>query len=170
MPRHEKLSKGKPDGVTEDRDSKGRFKKGNRSGIKFEPGNQYHCKYTEDMPNKVIEYFSREYMHSGHDATGKVYYWADRPPSFIRFALEIGVWPKTLYKWREEHPEFDEACKISEELAAQQLIDCGLNKAYNVTMAKFILSAKHGLVEKTAVDNNVKIEVELPEDINAEAD
>lgn len=171
MPTKHRLAEKKPEGVTESRDSKGRFAPGNHCGIWFDFGNTIRSAYTEDMPQRVIEYFSRPYLHTGQDVSGKTYYWADRPPSLVRFALEEAhVLTKTLYAWRKDHPEFDEACNVAEELVQQQLIDCGLNKAYNVTMAKFVLSARHGMVEKTAVDNSVKLEIELPEDLNTEAD
>lgn len=42
-------------------------------------------------------------------------------PTLTKFAIKIGVSPRTLSNWRTEFPEFDEACDFAEEILSDVL-------------------------------------------------
>lgn len=42
-------------------------------------------------------------------------------PTLTKFALKIGVSPRTITNWRNEFPEFEEACDFAEEILSDVL-------------------------------------------------
>ena len=37
-------------------------------------------------------------------------------PTLTKFAIKIGVTPRTITNWRQKYPEFDEACEFSDQI------------------------------------------------------
>lgn len=58
----------------------------------------------------------------------------------------------TLSEWEEEYPEFSRALSKIDKEQKERLINNGLSGDYNSTIAKLILSANHGMAEKTEQD------------------
>ena len=127
-------------------------------------------KYSPDMPERLIEYFNRPYVQQVEDKFGKLHNIATPPPSYVGFARMVGVATQTLDQWREKYPKFGAAYELCKDIGQQNLIDGGLTFALNPLMCKFILSAKYGMVEKTAQESSVRLEVSLPEELDEEAD
>jgi hypothetical protein len=64
------------------------------------------------------------------------------------FAKFIKVSRKSIYNWRKEHDDFDEALdKINNEQYLR-LVGGGLAGTYNPVISKLMLSSNHGLVER----------------------
>ena len=80
-------------------------------------------------------------------------------PSIEGFSLHLGVATKTLYNWGDEHPEFLHALEKIKKEQQLRLMDKGLSGEYNSTIAKLILSANHGMREKSDITTDGK---ELP--------
>lgn len=73
-----------------------------------------------------------------------------RLPSIEGLARYLGVARSTVYKWKEEYPEFSD---ILEEILSEQadrLISNGLSGDYNPTISKLILT-KHGYSDKQEI-------------------
>lgn len=67
-------------------------------------------------------------------------------------ALFLDVDMGTLSEWEEEYPEFSRALSKIDKEQKERLINNGLSGDYNSTIAKLILSANHGMAEKTEQD------------------
>jgi hypothetical protein len=73
-------------------------------------------------------------------------------PTIEGLAIALHISRDTIYEWEKENEAFSD---IVEELRVQQgqkLIQNALLGRYNATIAKLILSGKHGYVEKTETD------------------
>lgn len=69
------------------------------------------------------------------------------------FAKFLGYPRQTLDNWAKEHPEFFDALERIDAEQRERLIDKGLSGDYNPTIAKLILSANHGMAEKSESKN-----------------
>lgn len=67
---------------------------------------------------------------------------ADGYPSFAKFALSIGVTPRTLTNWRRRYPEFDEACEFADEIQDDVLNERALLGRYDGRVAMKIRELK----------------------------
>jgi hypothetical protein len=75
-------------------------------------------------------------------------------PTIEGLAIELNISRDTIYEWEKENKEFSD---IVEELRAaqgQKLIQNALLGRYNATIAKLILSGKHGYIEKTELEHS----------------
>lgn len=86
-------------------------------------------------------------------------------PGIESFALYIGISRETVYDWETKYDEFSDIVRDIRQEQAKRLLNKGLSGEYNPTIAKLILSGKHGYVEKTATDLTTK-----GESINVEPD
>lgn len=79
-------------------------------------------------------------------------------PKRVDIALEIGVDVETLINWGKEHREFFDALTRVDESQLAQLMDDGFygGKEVNPRMAQFLLSANHGLKEKSDITSDDK--------------
>ena len=66
-------------------------------------------------------------------------------PEFVKWATRIGVTTQTVRNWREEHEEFDAACRECEEIQKVLIKDGGLSGIYAGKTATFLLQAVHGM-------------------------
>ena len=60
-------------------------------------------------------------------------------PSYEKWAKRIGVHPCTVSRWREAHPEFDEACRDCDKIQVDILRDGGLSGVYAGRTATFLI-------------------------------
>jgi len=116
-------------------------------------------KYTEAMCGKVDEYLQgcKDTIEDYHKTQGLKSDTYERLvhvnlPTIDKFADFIGVNESTIYEWKDKYPEFSKSLgKIIVE-QRRRLVDGALGGHYNPTIAKLILSANHGMVEKTETD------------------
>ena len=143
-----------------DRDEKGHFVIGNKEGNRFQVGVPSPVsKYTPDMPQRLIEYFTTPFLREITDNMGRQQTVATPPPSIVGFSKLVGVYTRTLYSWVDTYPEFAEAYAYCQDLAQQNLIDGGLTHALNANMSRFVLSAQYGMMEKTEQKQSVTLNV-----------
>lgn len=77
-------------------------------------------------------------------------------PTVQGLALHLGINEDTIVEWGELYPEFSASVRALKSEQARRLIDNGLSGDYNPQMAKFLLSANHGLREKSDVTSDDK--------------
>ena len=65
-----------------------------------------------------------------------------------------------MYEWAKLNPKFKVVLERLNDRQAEQLINNGLAGTYNSTIAKMLLSAKHGIHERTEVDNTLTFDPE----------
>lgn len=75
-----------------------------------------------------------------------------RLPTIEGFARFIDVNKTSLYEWEKIYPEFSNALSKIRTEQQERLINQGLSGEYNSTIAKLILSANHGMREKSETD------------------
>lgn len=80
-------------------------------------------------------------------------------PTVEGLAYELGVNKTTIYEWCKANEEFSNAIDRLKAKQARELISKGLSGDYNPTIAKLMLSANHGMREKTDMTTDGK---ELP--------
>lgn len=73
-------------------------------------------------------------------------------PTTDGFARFLGVARSSLYLWEKDHPEFSDALDKIRHEQQERLLNMGLSGDYNPTIAKLVLSANHGMKEKTETD------------------
>lgn len=92
-------------------------------------------------------------------------------PTIEGLALRLNVNQDTIHDWitKEEQTElqaeFSEVVRRLKSAQAEKLVQNGLRGTYNATIAKLILSGKHGYVEKSEVDQNVSGNVSFVNDV-----
>lgn len=96
--------------------------------------------YREDYPEKAIAYGAG---------------------SATDLAIHFNVTRETIWGWSKEYPDFFNALQKCLSLREQNIIAGALSNQYNAGFAKFLLSAQHGIVEKTEQDINLKAKIEL---------
>lgn len=101
--------------------------------------------YTTDkeMCAKVDEYIAKVELE-------------DKLPMIEDFALMLGKDDDTIVEWRKKYPKFSAACKKIDIKQKISLARDGLSEKYNPGMAKFLLSANHGMREKSDVTTDDK--------------
>lgn len=128
-----------------DRDAKGMFVEGNQVGI----GNDNACKYKDEYADLLLNWFKQQIDEGGM-------------PTFEDFAVDVlDVAPNTLDNWAEKYPRF--AVAKEKALAKQRAWLCkgGLSEKLNPSFTKFVLSACHGMREKTESDVNMNANAEV---------
>lgn len=109
---------------------------------------------TEDLIARAAEYAAGGWHDEG-----------DVVPTIEGLALSLGVGRNTLYSWEklEEHDvgadrlvEFRDTLTYVRNMQARIVVNKGLNGDFNPAMSKFILSANHGMKERTDVTSDDK--------------
>lgn len=108
--------------------------------------------YKETHADLVDDYL--EERKDYYDTETKTY--KVKIPTIEGFAQFIGVNKTTLYEWEKEHPQFSNALEKIRTEQQQRLLDNGLSGTYNSTIAKLVLSANHGMREKTDMTTDDK--------------
>lgn len=85
----------------------------------------------------------------------------EKVPTIQGFAEYIGVTKKTIYNWVQGEepvasPEFLHALAKIEDKQAKTLINNGLSGKFNSSITKLMLSANHGMSEKSEIDHTSK--------------
>lgn len=82
-------------------------------------------------------------------------------PTLTKFAIAIGVTPRTIRNWRNEHDEFDEACEFAEAIFNDVLDERSLTGKWDGKVAMKIrelrANAKKG--EDGIVGGGLRIEI-----------
>jgi hypothetical protein len=73
-------------------------------------------------------------------------------PTIENFALYLCVHRDTVYSWERESKEFSDIVEAIRQDQASMLVSKGLSGEYNASIAKLLLSSKHGYVEKSETD------------------
>lgn len=89
-------------------------------------------------------------------------------PTLEGFSTFIDVNKSSLYEWEKKHPDFSDALEKIRREQKQRLLNMGLSGDYNSTIAKLVLSANHGMAEKTETkeESDVTISYKWNEDDN----
>jgi hypothetical protein len=77
-------------------------------------------------------------------------------PTVEGLAIKLGISRDTVYEWDKEYPEFSDIVKKLKNDQAQKLIQNALANKYNASIAKLILSGKHGYVEQSELKATVE--------------
>lgn len=73
-------------------------------------------------------------------------------PTIEGFGLYLGISRDTVYEWEKAHKAFSDITTSIRQEQSKLLINGALGNKFNSTIAKLLLSSKHGYVEKTATD------------------
>lgn len=80
-------------------------------------------------------------------------------PTLEGFAVYIGVNKSSLYEWEKKHANFSDALTKIRTEQKERLLNMGLSGDYNSTIAKLVLSANHGMAEKTEVKEESDVNI-----------
>ena len=95
-------------------------------------------KYRDDMPGRVLSFIDE------CEASETV-----QLPTVEGIALTLDVATSTVELWGQVHEEFSGTLKKAKQTQKNMLMNNGLSGDYNSTIAKLILSANHGMHEKS---------------------
>lgn len=77
-------------------------------------------------------------------------------PTIEGFSLYLDCAVSSLYEWAKIYPGFSEALSKIKVEQQKRLVNSGLSGDYNPTIAKLILSANHGMRERTDMTSDDK--------------
>jgi len=72
-------------------------------------------------------------------------------PTWEQLAVKLRVNRKTIYDWRDANPDFSDILEEMHAKYEQNIAEGALTGEFNATFAKFLLSAKLGMREKSEV-------------------
>lgn len=75
--------------------------------------------------------------------------------SLCGFAVYVKVCEDTLQEWGRVHPNFSVSMAKINQISKQMLLNKGLMTTYSPNMARFVLSANHGMAEKTETKHDI---------------
>jgi hypothetical protein len=133
---------------TRERDKNGRFIKGNEIGkeTRFSIGHKFSTVYKEEYPSLYVAYTDR------CKEDGEL-------PMVEGFANENKIAIGTVMEWikhPEKYPHFAIAHSYMYTEQKKMLVLLGLTERYNAQLVKFLLSANHGMSEKSQQEINAK--------------
>ena len=111
-------------------------------------------KYNKEMLSEALHYI--ETFDSDDD---------DVVPTYEGLSLRLGVCTTTIENWGKAHKPFLGALSKMKSKQKKILFNLGLTGEFNSTIAKLILSANHGVNEKTEQDQNVKTSITIIDDM-----
>ncbi|QHJ83855.1 MAG: hypothetical protein [Bacteriophage sp.] len=111
-------------------------------------------KYTEDMPDLLIDYFNvdvTDYLDHNHTTAQKSNHRVkpEGIPSILKFCQKYGIARSTFYTWPAAHPEFREATEIAKAMHEEIIMNIGL--ATNGQFSNFMLRCNFGWNDKESV-------------------
>jgi hypothetical protein len=133
-------------------------------------------KYKKDTNEKAVGYIAtcgenyltidKPVIKDGKVETETIVKKEIKLPTIQGLSLLLDVNADTLYEWAKHYPEFSDTLGKLKKKQAEMLMQYGLSGEYNSTIAKLILSANHGMNEKTESESTVKVTDETisPED------
>ena len=83
-------------------------------------------------------------------------------PSINKLSIELDINRDTVYERAKTSKELSDALKKIEVVQQQRLLENGLLEVWNSGFAKFLLSANHGMREKSETDITSKGERIIP--------
>ena len=117
-------------------------------------------KYLPEMCQKVDEYLAtcvdeetQRVKSEGDKSTSWQLGIKVNLPTIEDFSTFLDVHLDTIYAWDKEYPEFSESLDKIRKAQKAVVLKKGLSGEYNPLIAKLILSANHGMSEKTSVDH-----------------
>ncbi len=124
-------------------------------------------KYTKDINKQALGYIAtcgenyivldKAVIKDGELAEEQYVKKEIKLPTVEGLALELDVHRDTLYTWAKEYEDFSDTLETLKKKQAEMLIQNGLSGDYNSTIAKLILSANHGINEKSESESVVKV-------------
>ncbi|KKM06454.1 hypothetical protein LCGC14_1743760 [marine sediment metagenome] len=75
--------------------------------------------------------------------------------SLCRLACYIGVCEDTLQEWGKIHPKFSVSMQKIKQVSKDMLLNKGLTSKYSPNLARFVLSACHGMAERTETTHDL---------------
>ncbi len=105
------------------------------------------AKYRSDMPKLLYTFFISQ------AESGQI-------PSLEKFARSIGVTLEDLVRFRKKG-EFERACRESNEIRRDYLIDAALTKRHDGSFTKFILGSEYGMKERDIEKEDTSLDVML---------
>ena len=91
-------------------------------------------KYNEDVPKKLINFFSRD-LFIEMDNGKKM---PNRLPTIEKFCTDIDIVTSTFYEWCKKYPELSSAFNKAKQLQKDQLMQLALMGFYKEGFAKFV--------------------------------
>jgi hypothetical protein len=84
--------------------------------------------------------------------------WLKNPNNywFKAFCLEKMIHPKYMTEWANKNVRFKEAYNLAETIQEFRLLNGGLKTGFNCGLVKFCLNVKHGWVDTTKIQNEVR--------------
>ena len=73
-------------------------------------------------------------------------------PTVEGMALRLGISRDTIYEWEKQDKQFSDIVNDLRSKQGEKLIQNALAGRYNASIAKLILSGKHGYIEQSATD------------------
>lgn len=110
-----------------------------------------YLKKRVDEDVKVVRQVNTEKGYEMYDNKVKV-----QLPTIEGFARFINVSRSTVFKWRDEHPQFSDSLEKILIEQKERVLNKGLSGDYNSTIAKLILSSNHNMVERKDVTSEGK--------------
>lgn len=140
-----------------------RFKPGNTIGMetRFKPGNTLSKKYTPELADSMLEYFKDRRDMSNPEL-----------PTLEGWAVDNNISIRAAELWAndfEKSPRFAYNYLQAKAIQKQKLELLGLIGTYNSRITEFLLKNNHGMSDKSVVDNTVRFEVQLSDEIDEES-
>jgi hypothetical protein len=112
--------------------------------------------YVESCTDEIYDYMTGESI----GATSQSNSWQQkvrvRLPTYEGLCLKLQIDDATMYDWAEKYPEFSVTVETIKRKQKEMLIAGGTSGLYNPMITKLLLSANHGLSEKTEIDHTSK--------------
>ena len=118
-------------------------------------------KYKEEYCEEIIAYFRDFEMFDEipvdkQDKDGNVSTTMKqipaRPPSIVKFGLNIGVTFQTLMNWCDQHPKFLESYSAAKKIYEDTLRDGAMTGLYKENFTKMVMSHNFGWSDKKELE------------------
>lgn len=127
--------------------------------IKVHPGGR-PTKYNKDVVKKTYEYINEceDIYYNYQKGFGATNTFERRVsaqfPTREGLALRLGIHTDTLVEWDKKYPELSVALDALDQKQKEMIIRGSINGDYNPMIAKLVLSANHGMKERTDVTSD----------------
>lgn len=95
----------------------------------------------EALGERMLHYFRTQ---NGDGGKG-----TEELPSFTAFAHSLGTTAGALRRFKEQNADFRAVWEECEELLCERIIDGALHRRLDGSFAKFILTARYGLADRS---------------------